>query len=128
MVSDLVDSSGRGYPLEILTYGGAPAPDNLPLRVTCSFPTAIASVLVALLIFLFSDFGLQEPRLWYDGNERHSGRHRYVLSSGTSVIQSLNHLVSKAGEDYVDHPASWSVYIFSLFIGQHFLMQYFTAA
>lgn len=80
MVSDLVDSSGKGYPLDTLTYGGAPAPDNLPLRVKRSFPTANASVLAALGFF-YSDFGLQEPRLRYDGNEWYSNWHKCVLSS-----------------------------------------------
>ncbi|KAF8805416.1 acetyl-CoA synthetase-like protein [Phlegmacium glaucopus] len=41
--SDLVDSSGRGLPLDTVTYGGAPAPDNLPLRIGRAFPTAVAS-------------------------------------------------------------------------------------
>ncbi|KAJ2915027.1 hypothetical protein MD484_g5364, partial [Candolleomyces efflorescens] len=43
MVSDLVDSSSAGHPLEALMFGGAPAPDTLPPRAQKTFPTASLS-------------------------------------------------------------------------------------
>ncbi|RXW25143.1 hypothetical protein EST38_g700 [Candolleomyces aberdarensis] len=43
MVSDLVDSSTAGHPLEALMFGGAPPPDTLPPRAQKTFPTAALS-------------------------------------------------------------------------------------
>ncbi|KAF6762632.1 long-chain-fatty-acid-CoA ligase [Ephemerocybe angulata] len=43
MVSDLVDSSSAGHPLESLLFGGAPAPDTLPPRAQKTFPSASLS-------------------------------------------------------------------------------------
>jgi hypothetical protein len=40
MVSDLVESLGRRYPLDSLTFGGAPAPDILAKRARDAFPSA----------------------------------------------------------------------------------------
>ncbi|KAG2013685.1 long-chain-fatty-acid-CoA ligase [Coprinopsis cinerea AmutBmut pab1-1] len=43
MVSDLVDSSSAGQPLEALMFGGAPAPNSLPPRAHKAFPNAALS-------------------------------------------------------------------------------------
>ncbi|KAJ2925118.1 hypothetical protein H1R20_g11976, partial [Candolleomyces eurysporus] len=40
MVSDLIESSLAGHPLEGLLFGGAPAPDSLVPRARKAFPTA----------------------------------------------------------------------------------------
>lgn len=43
MVSDLVDSSLAGYPLDGLLFGGASASDLLAKRANAAFPTAVMS-------------------------------------------------------------------------------------
>lgn len=53
MVSDLVDSSSAGHPLEALMFGGAPAPDNLPPRAQKTFPTAALFVYFLFLAKFF---------------------------------------------------------------------------
>jgi acyl-CoA synthetase (AMP-forming)/AMP-acid ligase II len=44
MVSDLIESSLVGHPLEGLLFGGAPAPDSLVPRAREAFPTATMCV------------------------------------------------------------------------------------
>jgi hypothetical protein len=43
MVSDLIESSAVGYPLDALLFGGSPAPDHLPEQARLAFPTAFMS-------------------------------------------------------------------------------------
>jgi len=43
MVSDLIESSAVGYPLDALLFGGSPAPDHLPAQARRAFPTASMS-------------------------------------------------------------------------------------
>lgn len=45
MVSDLIESSLVGHPLEGLLFGGSPAPDSLVPRAKKAFPTATMFVL-----------------------------------------------------------------------------------
>lgn len=41
MVTDLTTSNLIGYPLEVLLFGGAPAPDTLVQRAREAFPTSV---------------------------------------------------------------------------------------
>ena len=41
MVTDLTTSNLIGHPLEVLLFGGAPAPDTLVQRAKEAFPTAV---------------------------------------------------------------------------------------
>jgi hypothetical protein len=45
MVSELMESSAAGYPLEGLMFGGAPAHHLLPAQAKKMFPKAAMSVL-----------------------------------------------------------------------------------
>jgi len=86
MVSDLIESSLVGYPLETLLFGGAPAHDQLCERARQAFPNAVMWVShtatpVTLLIL----------------------SHR-SQAYGLTEINSV--AVSVAGEDYVARPTS----------------------
>jgi hypothetical protein len=49
MVSELMESSAAGYPLEGLLFGGAPAHHLLPGQAKKIFPSAAMSVLSAYM-------------------------------------------------------------------------------
>lgn len=52
MALDLMETSIAGYPLETLSFGGAPAPDILPKKAGQVFPSAILYAYVLDLISL----------------------------------------------------------------------------
>lgn len=61
MVSDLIDSSLAGYPLEGLLFGGAPAPDSLVPRARKAFPSATMYAIISCLeIILILNLGSRD--------------------------------------------------------------------
>jgi len=68
MVSDLVESSLAGHPLEGLLFGGAPCPNSLVLRARKAFPIAtlfvpldrLASFISLTMIHRIQGYGLTE--------------------------------------------------------------------
>lgn len=108
MVSDLTESSAAGFPLETLTFGGAPAPDTLSKRVGRAFPTAAMSVCSFIIplagtntLYRSQGYGLTETN-------------SVAVSIGLLAQQLLIYLcdnasVEIAAEDYLARPKCWSV-------------------
>ena len=70
MVSDMIESSIAGYPLEGLLFGGSPAPSSLVPRAQKAFPTATMCDAFAHPI-LTSYFAEQDTGIRNDWNQFH---------------------------------------------------------
>lgn len=87
MVSDIVESSLVGYPLEGLLFGGSPAPPSLVPRAQKAFPTAIMQV-IFFLIAQFRKTSLLRRTQGYGMTETNS------IAVSVSAARVLEHLSS----------------------------------
>ncbi|KAJ6484986.1 hypothetical protein C8R47DRAFT_1217036 [Mycena vitilis] len=86
MSADLIESELKGYPLELMSHGGAPAASVLPTRARAIFPN----------VMLGQGYGIEQL---FDANSE-SILDRYGLTETNSIA------VSFAGEDYEAHPTA----------------------
>ena len=66
MVSEMIESSLAGYPLESLLFGGAAAPDQLPGKAKKVFPNTVLFGLAFVPCGDWLTIAFQEPSLRYD--------------------------------------------------------------
>ena len=69
MVSEMIESSLAGYPLESLLFGGSAAPDQLPGEAKKVFPNTMLFGQAFVPCDDWLTIALQEPSLRYDGDQ-----------------------------------------------------------
>ena len=66
MVTEIVDSSLAGYPLDSLLSGGSAAQDQLPGKAKKAFPNTMMFGRISAPCGIKLTFITQESGLWYD--------------------------------------------------------------
>lgn len=68
MVTEIVDSSLAGYPLDSLLFGGSAAPDQLPGKAKKVFPNTMMFGHISAPCGNKLTMITQESGVWYDRN------------------------------------------------------------